>query len=162
MTPKPDDLEPHLRYELTSRGTLIMPEIYGNAHGALHLSESTTERGAYVWLRASSPSTLDSPHANRHEVVLHVSLNDLQAFVDQANFVLEHHYKLSRNPVTAVKDLKKCNTPVCFRLTSLLVEHCCGSCRVAHEGLCDATNEHSPACDDRRSVRGEWKARDGR
>lgn len=82
---------PHLRFNTTSRGTIYMPELRTHSHGALHLSESTSDAGAFVWLRASAPNTLDAPHTDRHEVVLHVSLNDLHHFVEQVEFLLTYH-----------------------------------------------------------------------
>lgn len=91
MTPRPEDLPPHLRYTTTSRGALHMPELYTHAHGALHLSESTSAPGAYVWLRASAALSLDQPLADRHEVVLHVSLDDLELLMEQCEFVIDYH-----------------------------------------------------------------------
>lgn len=93
MTPKPDDLEPHLRYITTTRGMLHMPELHTHAHGSLHLSESASDRGAFVWLRASAANSLDQPLTNRTEVVLHVSLDDLRKLAAQVDFMLDHHRK---------------------------------------------------------------------
>lgn len=91
MTLKPDDLPAHLRYATNARGALHMPEIHTNAYGALHLSESTAEKGSFVWLRASAASSLDNPLTDRHEVVLHVSLEDLLTLVEQCEFLAHHH-----------------------------------------------------------------------
>jgi len=93
VTPKPDDLAPHLRYQTTARGALIMPELHTHAHGALHLSESTAENAPFAWLRASAANSLDRPLTDRTEVVLHISLEDLAAFVEQCEFVLNYHRK---------------------------------------------------------------------
>lgn len=93
MTPKPDDLPPALRYTTTTRGAIQMPEIHTHAHGALHLSESSSEQGAFVWLRASAANSLDQPLTDRTEVVLHVSLDDLAALIEQCDFLRDHHRK---------------------------------------------------------------------
>ena len=93
MTPKPDDLPAYLQYVTSSRGALHMPELRTHAHGALHLSESSADTGAFAWLRASAAISLDQPLSNRTEVVLHVSLEDLAAFVKQAEFMLRYHRK---------------------------------------------------------------------
>lgn len=93
MTPKPDDLPPQLRYSTTSRGTLIMPELRTHAHGALSLSESSDDSGAYVWLRASAANSLSQPLTDRSEVVLHVSLDDLSHLIEQCEFMLNYHRK---------------------------------------------------------------------
>lgn len=93
MTPKPDDLEPHLRYVTTARGMIQMPELHTHAHGSLHLSESASDQGAFVWLRASAANSLEHPLSDRTEVVLHVSLDDLDRFMEQLDFLLDHHRK---------------------------------------------------------------------
>jgi hypothetical protein len=93
MTPKPEDLPEYLRYVTSSRGTIHMPELNTHAYGALHLSESSADTGAFAWLRASAAVSLDQPLSNRTEVVLHVSLEDLAAFVEQAEFMLRFHRK---------------------------------------------------------------------
>jgi hypothetical protein len=84
----------HLRYTLTSRGFMHMPELDTHAYGALHLSESSSADAPYAWLRASAARTLKDPH-DRVEVVLHVSLDDLAKFVQQCQFMLDHHYQVS-------------------------------------------------------------------
>lgn len=157
MTPKPDDLEPHLRYEQTARGVIIMPELYTSAHGAIHLSESTSDRGAFVWLRASAASTLANPHVDRHEVVLHVSLNDLEALVEQSRFLIDHHHNAVKKP-KGVPPYQKCATTACFRQTTRLTPYCCYACRVAHDNQV-ATHEHTDTCEERLAARGEWKIR---
>lgn len=152
MTPKPDDLAPHLRYELTTRGAIIMPELSTSAHGALHLSESTSDVGAHVWLRASAPSSLDHPFTERHEVVLHVPLNELHALSEQINFLLAHHYK-TRRKVSGEVELRKCNSPGCFRQVTKLSEHCCRNCHMSPD------DNHTEVCEERLVTRGEWRIR---
>lgn len=158
MTSKPDDLEPHLRYEQTARGVIIMPELYTSAHGAIHLSESTSDRGAFVWLRASAASTLANPHVDRHEVVLHVSLNDLEALAEQCRFLLNHHHNAKPRQNVATQ-YRKCGTPACFRQTTRLTPFCCYRCQVAHDAQCDVTSDHTTTCEERLAARGEWKIR---
>lgn len=99
MTPRPEDLAPHLRYTTTARGVLHMPELHTHAHGSLHLSESASDQGAFVWLRASAASSLDQPLVDRHEVVLHVSLDDLESLIEQCEFLIDHHHVTVRNGV---------------------------------------------------------------
>ena len=87
------DVPPHLRYTVIGRGYMHMPELNTNAHGALHLSESSTPKAPHAWLRASAARSLDNPH-DRVEVVLHLSLDDLAKFVEQCEFLLSHHYQV--------------------------------------------------------------------
>lgn len=72
---------------------LHMPELHTNAFGSLHLSESTAEHAPCVWLRASAATTLDTPLTQRQEVVLHLTLDDLESLIDQAQFLIDHHRK---------------------------------------------------------------------
>ena len=55
------DVPPHLRYTVIGRGYMHMPELNTNAHGALHLSESSTPKAPHAWLRASAARSLDNP-----------------------------------------------------------------------------------------------------
>ena len=87
----------HLRYVLTPRGTMMMPELPVNSGGALHLSESSSSSKPHVWLRVSAPVHADQPFGARHEVVLHVSLDDLKLLVDQCNFIREYHWREGRS-----------------------------------------------------------------
>lgn len=91
MTPKPDDLPPHLRYTTSARGAIMLPELNTHAHGALSMSESSDDSGAYVWLRASAANSLTQPLTDRTEVVLHVSLDDLSSLIEQCEFMLDYH-----------------------------------------------------------------------
>lgn len=93
VTPRPEHLPAHLRYTATARGALHMPELHTHAHGSLHISESTSDSGAFVWLRASAASSLGQPFVDRHEVVLHVSLDDISLLIEQLEFMLDHHRK---------------------------------------------------------------------
>lgn len=93
MTPKPDDLAPHLRYVTTARGMIQLPELHTHAHGSVHLSESASDQGAFVWLRASAANSLDQPLTDRTEVVLHVSLYNVKQLIDQLEFILDYHRK---------------------------------------------------------------------
>ena len=97
MTPKPEDLPPYLRYATSTRGAIHMPELHTHAHGSLHLSESSSVQGAFVWLRASAANSLDQPLTDRTEVVLHVSLNDLTSLIEQCEFLLRYHRKAGKS-----------------------------------------------------------------
>lgn len=92
----------HLRYTLAPRGTMLMPELLVNAGGSLHLSESSSPVKPQVWLRASAPVRTDKPFGERHEVVLHLSLDDLQLLVDQCNFLRTYHWREERAKFTEV------------------------------------------------------------
>lgn len=93
-------LRHHLRFTLSSRGTLLMPELAVNVGGALQLSESSTAVKPCAWLRVSAPVNPSQPWGERHEVVLHVSLDDLKLFVDQCNFLREYHWREQRERFT--------------------------------------------------------------
>lgn len=94
--PNHGNLRHHLRYSLTTRGIMMMPELLTSGGGALHLSESSSPVRPLVWLRASAPVNADKPFGDRHEVVLHVTLDDLKLLVDQCNFLGEHHWREHR------------------------------------------------------------------
>lgn len=92
---RPQTSPKNLRYITSTRGIIHMPEINTHAHGSLHLSESTADDDAFVWLRVSAANSLDRPLTDRTEVVLHVSLDDLRVLVAQCNFMIAHHPRSS-------------------------------------------------------------------
>lgn len=83
-------LPAHLRYVLTTRGTMMMPQVNTLSHGSLQLAESSAE-GQFVWLRASAAHSLDQPHGDRAEAVLHVTLDQLRRFTEQCQFMLDRY-----------------------------------------------------------------------
>ena len=102
--PSLNTLRHHLRFTLTPRGTMMLPELPVRGGGALHLSESSVPIKPHVWLRVSVPVKATEPLGERHEVVLHVSLDDLALLVDQCNFMREYHWREQRETFTSEGD----------------------------------------------------------
>lgn len=90
-------LRDHLIYRLTARGTMVMPELTANVGGAVQLSESSSPAKAFVWLRASAPVDNNRPFGARQEVVLHLTVQELQLLADQCDYLVKYHWRETRD-----------------------------------------------------------------